>query len=105
MLTAEYQFDGQVCISEAVYTSVEVTGVNELGHTVSIYPNPTKGEVTVEGEGISHIRIVNVYGQTIYNANIEDYLVRIDLSGFAKGIYMMQIETKGGQAVKRIVVE
>ena len=72
---------------------------------INVYPNPTKGEVTLEGEGLSRVRIVNTIGQTVYNAKVEGDQVRIDLSGMAKGIYMMHIEAENGQAVKKIVVE
>jgi len=105
MLTAEYHFDGQICVSEPVYASCEVTNVNETNCAVNIFPNPTQGEVTVECENLSHIRIVNAYGQTVYNAAVEGQQIRIDLSQMAKGIYMMHIEANGGQAVRKIVVE
>ena len=105
MLTAEYHFDGQVCVSDPVYASCEVTDVNETSCVVNIYPNPTQSEITVESKGISFIRIVNIYGQTVYNAKAEGSQVRLDLSGFAKGIYTMHIGTENGQAVRQIVVE
>ena len=105
MLTAEYHFDGQICVSEPVYASCEVTNVNETSCAVNIFPNPTQGEVTVECENLSHVRIVNAYGQTVYNANVEGNQVRIDLSQMPKGIYMMHIEANGGHAVRKIVVE
>ena len=105
MLTAEYQFGPEHCISEPVYASCEVTNLNEANATVAIYPNPTQGEVTLEGEGINTVRIMNVYGQTVYNAKVEGDQVRIDLSGMAKGVYMMHIGTENGNAVRQIVVE
>ena len=104
-LTAEYHFDGQVCTSEPVYATVEVTNVNETSCTVNLFPNPTNGEVTLSGEGLSQVRIVNAYGQTVYNADLEGDQVRIDLSQMGKGIYMMHIEANGGHAVRKIVVE
>ena len=70
-----------------------------------VYPNPTSGEVTIECEGLSHVRIVNTFGQTVYNANHEGNQAVIDLSQMAKGIYMMHIEAEGGQMVRKIVVE
>ena len=104
-LTAEYHFDGQVCTSDPVYATVEVTNVKETDRAVSLYPNPTKGDVMVESEDLSHVRIVNAFGQTVYNAKVEGEQVRIDLSQMAKGVYMMHIEAEGGQAVRKIVVE
>ena len=88
-------------VAHLMYTE----GLGENGISAKVYPNPAKGEVTLEGENLSHVRIVNVFGQTVYNAMLEGDQVRIDLSGFAKGIYMIHIEAQGGQAVRKIVVE
>ena len=109
--------DGEVVSEEMVYvfniTSdrnlvanfVFTEDLGENSISAKVYPNPAKGEVTLEGEGLNHVRIVNAFGQTVYNADLDSDQVRIDLSGFAKGIYMMHIEAQGGQAVKKIVVE
>ena len=88
-------------VANFIYTE----GIGENSISANIYPNPTQGEIIVEGEGLSHIRIVNTYGQTVYNAEVESNQVRIDLSQMGKGIYMMHIEADGGQAVRKIVVE
>ena len=87
-------------------TFVHVDGVDDNNIlSVVVYPNPTSGEVTIECEGLSHIRIVNTFGQTVYNADHEGNQAVIDLSQMAKGIYMMHIEANGGQMVRKIVVE
>ena len=88
-------------VANFIYTE----GIGENSISAKVYPNPTKGEFTLEGEGLSHVRIVNAYGQMVYNAEVEGNQVRIDLSQMSKGIYMMHIEAEGGQAVRKIVVE
>ena len=90
---------------DLVANFISTEGVIENSLAAKVYPNPTSGEVTIESEGLSHIRIVNAYGQTVYNAKVEGEQVRIDLSQMAKGIYMMHIEANGGHAVRKIVVE
>ena len=109
--------DGEVVSEEMTYVftitsdrtlvaNFEYTeGIGEQAANVSLYPNPTQGEVTVEGESLQTVRIVNVYGQTVYNAEVEGDQVRIDLSGMAKGFYVMHIGTANGEAVRQIVVE
>ena len=109
--------DGEVVSEEMTYVftitrdrtlvaNFEYTvGLAEQQTEINVYPNPTKGEVTLEGEGINHIRIVNIYGQTVYDAKEEGEQVRLDLSDFTKGIYLMHINTENGQVVKQIVVE
>ena len=109
--------NGEVVSEEMTYTFIVTSdrnlianflfteGLGENSFSVKVYPNPTQDEVMVESEGLSHVRIVNAYGQTVYNAKVEGNQVRIDLSQMVKGIYMMHIETYGGQAVRKIVVE
>jgi hypothetical protein len=109
--------EGVVVSEELVYTFTvtesrsfvahltPIEGINENAVNAAVYPNPTSGEVTVACEGLSHVRIVNAYGQTVYNADLEGDQTRIDLSQMAKGIYMMHIEAAEGQTVKKIVVE
>ena len=97
-----FRFSQEVNAPEAKeYTE----GISESSIAAKVYPNPTQGEITLEGEGINHVRIVNAYGQTVYNSKIDGEQVRIDLSNMAKGIYMMHIEANDGQAVRKIVVE
>ena len=93
--------EDRVLIANFIFTE----GIGENNISANVYPNPTSGEITLEGEGINHIRIVNAYGQTVYNAKVEGEQSRIDLSNVAKGIYMMHIEAEGGQTVRKIVVE
>ena len=88
-------------VANFIYTE----GVGENSISAKVYPNPTQGEVMVESEGLSHIRIVNAFGQTVYSADVEGQQVRIDLSQMGKGIYMMHIEANDGHAVRKIVVE
>ena len=109
--------NGEVVSEEMTYTFIVTSdrnlvanflyteGIGENSVSAKVYPNPTQDEVMVESEGLSHVRIVNAYGQTVYNAKVEGNQVRIDLSQMVKGIYMMHIETYEGQVVRKIVVE
>lgn len=109
--------NGEVVSEEMTYTFVitsnrdlvanfmHTEGIGEQTANVSLYPNPTQGKVTLEGEGLQSVRIVNAFGQTVYNAKVEGDQVRIDLSNMAKGVYVMHIGTENGNAVRQIVVE
>ena len=109
--------NGEVVSEEMTYTFIATGDRNLVAHfqytesigegniNAKVYPNPANGEVTLEAEGLSQVRIVNTFGQTVYNAKLEGDQIRIDLSGFARGIYMMHIEANGGQSVQKIVVE
>ena len=86
------------------FTLVDAIDENST-NLIQVYPNPTMGEVIIEAEGLSHIQIVNLQGQTVYNTNVVDEQIHIDLSQMAKGVYLMHIEAKGRQVVRKIVVE
>ena len=86
------------------FMHVDAVGENN-GLLINVYPNPTKGEVYIEAEGLSYIRVANVYGQVVYDSNVVDERVQIDFSNMARGVYLMEIEVKQGRVIKKIVVE
>ena len=68
----------------------------------SVYPNPTSGMVTVEGENISAIAIYSAAGQLIN-------IVRdttIDMSSYGAGVYFLSIiDNANNTTVQRVVVK
>ena len=109
--------DGEVVSEEPIYVFtitrnrdlvahfMYTEGIGENNISAKVYPNPTKGEITLEGEGLQSVRILNAFGQTVYNTKVEGDQVRIDLSGMVKGVYVMHIGTANGETMRQIVVE
>ena len=109
--------EDEVVSDEMTYTFIATESRNLVAHfmytesigenniATKVYPNPTQGEIILEGEELNHVRVVNANGQTVYDAKVEGETVRIDLTHLTKGIYMMHIEAEGGQAVRKIVVK
>jgi hypothetical protein len=85
-----------------------VSGLNNpKSDVVSIYPNPGKGKFTLaNGSNITSVEVFSLTGKKIY----ADYNFKqnasglIDLSGYAKGVYMLKTN-KGGviQSSKLII--
>lgn len=77
-----------------------------LASKLNIYPNPAKDYITVESKSvrISSVAMYNLLGAQVIS---EKALVnsRLNVSGLAKGIYMLKIEAEGGTATKKIVIE
>ena len=83
----------------------DVTGVGEnLEDEVRIYPNPTSGELTIEADGMKHLRIVDVLGRRVYDQAVEGDEKTLNLSGFGSGVYVVNITTEKGVVNRRIVV-
>jgi hypothetical protein len=96
------------CVSQAYATSsltvnqcVGITNQNmDLGG-VSIYPNPTNGEFTIELVSVNntYITITNVLGQIIKTQKAE-LINQIDLNLFDKGVYFINV-MENNQSVYR----
>ena len=80
------------------------TGVNELANTAKIYPNPTSEKVTIECEGMSHLTVFNTVGQLMYDADVTDEALSLDMTPFPAGSYLIKITTDNGTFTKHLSV-
>jgi len=84
---------------------------NRLQSRVSIYPNPVHGLLTLSIKGSEkqiHVRITDVSGHSLYNESLdnlpEDYTRQIDVSGFAKGVYIIKLANDSGVFIGKFTV-
>lgn len=82
-------------------------GVNDNeGMRISIYPNPTNGCFTIEGEGIQKVEVSNTLGQCVASQQCEGQLTSIDVTSLPAGLYMVSITDEWGRhCMKKVVVE
>ena len=89
--------------ADAAQSKYNVIGVEELAtlKTVDLYPNPTKGMITVQSkEEIQKITLKNSLG-----VNIQEFDTKyIDLSTYANGIYFIHVVTQKSETVQKIVL-
>jgi len=78
-------------------------GVDENGG-MAIFPNPTKGNVTIQANGMSHITVVSVLGQVVYDADVDTNEVILNMSQYSAGMYTVRVVTENGVRVERITV-
>jgi len=82
-------------ISESA--TLTILGIStHLAGKIKIYPNPTTGLVTILNEGsirIDKIVITNQIGYQVFTASDMESSRVIDLSGFGKGIYLIEVQT------------
>lgn len=69
------------------------------------YPNPTQGTMFVEATSSGKLSILDKVGKVILSQEIVAGKNEINLSAFAKGLYMLQLETKEGVGSSKISVE
>jgi len=103
--------------TSAPITISPTTGINEItaNTSISIYPNPASDIVNIEINTTEQIvnatyAIYDVIGNMVSNKKIGTlsgtYSDKIDVSTFAKGLYIIKISSNGGLAsTKKIIIQ
>ena len=87
------------------FIEAEPQAVSEFENVISaVYPNPTKGVVKIEAEGIRNISIFNTLGETLFETSTTGDTFDYDFSGNEAGVYFIKVETINGVETKRVTV-
>jgi hypothetical protein len=74
-----------------------------------LYPNPTKGEITIStvGINITGIRVTAANGQLVKVIAVDGSFtdINLNLSELIAGVYFVTIENQGEPVIKRVVVQ
>lgn len=70
----------------------------------SVYPNPTRDNLTIKADDMRRITIVNTMGQVVYDQEVMSDSEDISMSQFESGVYMVRITTGNGVATQRVTV-
>ena len=87
----------------------DFTGIIENksnNYQLSIYPNPTKENLTIETNANQEQRleILNLIGQTVYTSIINKKAI-INTSAFARGVYILKLSSDKETVVRKFVKE
>lgn len=89
----------------------EAVVITDEGREFKLYPNPTKGLITIECPGISEeakvtCTIHDATGRFISNAVYTgQQTIKCDLSNVPNGLYILQIKLKDSQHVLKVLKE
>ena len=104
-LLCEYK-DGEQVFENPEYNTcyIDETSVQEQGQQqITIYPNPAKETMLIEGAKASEVQLYNALGQlvkTVRDAN------EINVAGLAEGVYLLRItDAEGIIHAARVVVK
>ena len=98
--------DSGTAITTGNTTVTLSTQDNILAQGISVYPNPTNSIINIDQSNnsidIKNVSLVNILGQTVYSSASSK---AINVSGFAKDLYILKIESKqGGASATKVVV-
>lgn len=87
------------------FIEAEPTAVAEVESTISaVYPNPTKGMVKIEAEGLKTICVFNMTGAKVFETTASGNAFEYDFSNQGAGVYLIKMETAKGVENQRVNV-
>ena len=98
-----YSNGWEQCESEFRDVMVTITDVAENAAEVRLYPNPTNGQLHIEGQGLMTVSAYDMLGQEVLRIEAEDQTT-MDLSQYGSGIYMVRIETANQVVIKKVTL-
>jgi hypothetical protein len=101
-IVAEYAH----CSADKVCVEVTTIGIDEWSNGIVIFPNPTKGQLTITNYElqITNVEIFDVYGRNVLSHTA--YRIShtaIDISELQAGSYFVKITTDKGIIIKKII--
>ncbi len=82
--------------------------VSDLEKNISIYPNPTTGQFTIDLRGSARprsVEITDITGKIIYNTTMEHVALQIDISENASGIYFIKFQNNETVKILKVIKE
>lgn len=77
---------------------------HEIDKSISVYPNPTKGNVTIKcHNNIQSVQLYDVQGRLLQTNLVNENQTIIDISGQSSGVYFLKIVSDKGIGVQKIV--
>ena len=79
------------------------TGVDENETSgADLFPNPANHSLTINAEGMSHVKVCNLLGQVVFERDVDGNSLVISTSGWNDGVYLVMLQTKQGVTVRRV---
>ena len=88
--------------------SFQYAGINEqtdLLNNIRLYPNPAANNLTISSSSTSHHIDIEIEGQLLKTFIASDNKTNIDISAMPCGVYLVQVKTEKGVAVKKFIKE
>ena len=81
-------------------------GISKVVETAafSLVPNPTTGTFSIENAGnATLVKVTDLSGRELLSKNVSANSTTLDLTGFAAGTYLIQVYSKEGVSVQRLL--
>lgn len=96
-------------VTKTATATCEKASVNEasLNNSLSLYPNPTSNDITIEvasGTTIRNVVVVDAIGKVVFQSDVYNASHQINVSHLSNGLYTAIIGTDKGNVMKKFEV-
>jgi hypothetical protein len=90
-----------------ITTTTGVTSVFHPDADLLVYPNPANDFLTVNGSDIKNaaVTLTDMIGKTVFQSQMTNGKLKIDVSSFPKGIYFLQVQSEKGMITRKVNVD
>lgn len=74
--------------------------------SAKVYPNPTNGEIILEGQ-IREVRLIDLQGRVLIESTFPPYqeYKSLDLGNLPNGLYILHLQNEKAKAIKKVIVQ
>lgn len=81
-----------------------VLGVEEDFQNFSLYPNPTKSDISIATSEYSDIQIIDLSGKICDSFSVDNFK-KTDIQHLEKGVYILNVSSKSGRSSRKLILE
>lgn len=98
--------NGCSSVSNTIRYEITLSGIEPIDgkQNFFVYPNPAQSEITVESSSKAQVLILDINGKLIFNTDIVNKK-SINISDYAKGIYIVVAKTNVGSVIEKLIVK
>ena len=103
---ATYTFDMPAAdLTLTAVFEVEPAVIDPSVLTISLYPNPSRGNFTVTSEmNISEVSVYNLIGKVVYSTTADSKVVELNIGGIETGMYFVKVTTENGTSTLKLQI-
>ena len=83
--------------------TLEEREIKQKQKEVAVYPNPTTGQIWMDGLQQGQIQLYDINGAMMLEEEIVNTKMQVDLSEFAAGIYLLVLTDEGYREIRQVV--
>ena len=94
-------------LTKEVVLETNTSGIDEMNETTQVYPNPATDFINIKLNEtvVGTISVISTSGTTMISENISSGDILLDVTGWAKGVYLLRIVSGQQSIVKRLIVQ